>query len=269
MATRVLVTGAGTSAGNNLIRFLNAADSVAFVAGCHADRFVLKKSTADANYLIQRPDHPAYLDTIARAASTARADLIVPTTDAEVRLLCELKELGGSKLFLPSREIVELCQDKYALTRRLRAQGVPVPDTHPVTSLDDIPTLFNMLRPNTTLWCRTRTGYGSTAAAPIKTPDQARGWISYWNEMRGVPVASFTLSEYLPGRDLSCQGLWKDGELVVIKASERLSYFVVGGAPSGMSSTSALGKSVREPAVTATCLAAVNALGPAIWHLQL
>jgi hypothetical protein len=262
MATRVLVTGAGTSAGNNLIRFLRGGDSSVFVAGCHADRFVLKKSTADANYLIQRTDHPDYLDTVARAASAARTHLVIPTTDAEVRRLCDLEEIGGAKLFLPSREVVELCQDKYALVIRLRARGVPVPDTHPVTSLDDIPTRFAALRPHSMLWCRTRAGYGSTAAAPVKTPEQARGWISYWHEMRDLPVSSFTLSEYLPGRDLSCQGLWKDGEMVVIKASERLSYFVVGGAPSGMSSTSALGKTVREPAVTDTCVAAVRALGP-------
>ncbi len=263
-ATRVLVTGAGTSAGNNLIRFLKAGDSSTFVAGCHGDRFVLKKSTADANFLIQRTDHSDYLDTIRRAAERGRADLVIPTTDVEVRLLSGLREIGPARLFLPSTEVVELCQDKYALACRLRAREIPVPATYPVTGLDDIPGLFELLRPHAMIWCRTRTGYGSTAAAPVKTPEQARAWISYWNDMRGVPVGAFTLSEYLPGRDLSCQGLWKDGELVVIKASERLSYFVVGGAPSGMSSTSALGKTIREPAVTETCAAAVHALGPGV-----
>ena len=264
MAARVLVTGAGTSAGNNLIRFLKAGDSAVFVAGCHGDRFVLKKSTAEANYLVQRPDHPEYIDTIRRAAERGRANLVIPTTDAEVMLLSGLREVGQSRLFLPSTEVVELCQDKYALACRLRAQEVPVPATYPVASLDDLPELFELLRPHAMLWCRTRRGYGSTAAAPVKTPEQARSWISYWHEMRGVPVATFTLSEYLPGRDLSCQGLWKDGELVVIKSSERLSYFVVGGAPSGMSSTSALGKTVRDRAVTETCVTAVRAFGPGV-----
>jgi carbamoyl-phosphate synthase large subunit len=261
-AKRVLVTGAGTSGANNLVRFLKAGDPSIFVAGCHADRFVLKKSTADARYLVHRPEHPHYLDTVGHVAEDSRADLVIPTTDAEVRLLSRFLRIGPSRLFLPSHEVVALCQDKYALACRLRDRKVPAPATYPVTGLDDIPALFEFFQPHAMLWCRTRTGDGSTAAAPVKTPEQAQGWISYWHEMRDVPVASFTLSEYLPGRDLSCQGLWKNGELVVIKASERLAYFVVGGAPSGVSSTSALGKTVREPTVVDTCAAALRALGP-------
>jgi carbamoyl-phosphate synthase large subunit len=260
--TRVLVTGAGTSAGNNLIRDLRAGDPATFVAGCQADRFVLKKSTADANYLVQRPDHPDFLDTIRRAAEWARVDLVIPTTDAEVRALSERREIGSAQLFLPSPEVVELCQDKYALTCRLHERGVPAPATHLVTTLDEIPRLFELLQPHATLWCRTRTGYGSTAAAPVRTAEQARNWIGYWHEMRAVPISAFTLSEYLPGRDFSCQGLWQDGHLAVLTSCERLSYFVVGGAPSGVSSVSSLAKTVREPVLVKTCDAAVRALGP-------
>jgi biotin carboxylase len=263
-ATRVLVTGAGTSGGNNLIRDLRAGDPTAFVAGCQADRFVLKKSTADAHYLVQRSDHPDYLDTIRRAAERARADVVIPTTDVEVRSLCDLRRIGPARLFLPSAEVVDLCQDKYLLACRLRERGVPVPATHPVTGLDEIPRLFELLRPHATLWCRARSGYGSAAAAPVKTPEQARSWIGYWQEMRGIPVTAFTLSEYLPGRDFSCQGLWRDGDLAVLTSCERLSYFVVGGAPSGVSSVSSLAKTVREPCLMETCAAAVRALGPGV-----
>jgi hypothetical protein len=264
MATRVLVTGAGAAAGNNLIRFLRAGDPAMFIAGCHGDRFVLKKSTADVNYLLHGIDHPHYFGTLERGSDMARADLVVPTTDAEVRLLSGHTRVAQARLFLPPIDVVALCQDKYALACRLGSHGVPVPATYPVTALDDISQIFERLRPHATLWCRTRTGHGSSAAAPMKTPQQARSWIDYWHKMRGVPVNSFMLSEFLPGRDLSCQGLWKDGEMVVIKASERLAYFVVGGAPSGMSSTSAVGKTVRESSITSTCVAAIRALGPRV-----
>src|SRR6185436_16299755 len=57
-----------------------------------------------------------------------------------------------------------------------------------------------------------------------------------------VSTASFTLSEYLPGRDFAAQGLWRDGELLLLKVCERLSYFGGGSQPSGTSSTPALGK---------------------------
>ena len=51
-----------------------------------------------------------------------------------------------------------------------------------------------------------------------------------------MPVAAFLLSEYLPGRDFGCQSVWKDGELVLIKTYERLSYLGMGSQPSRVSS---------------------------------
>ena len=58
----------------------------------------------------------------------------------------------------------------------------------------------------------------------MRRPEQAQAWILYWEEMRDVPASSFTLSEYLPGRDFLCQSLWKDGALVLANTFERLSY---------------------------------------------
>jgi carbamoyl-phosphate synthase large subunit len=99
-------------------------------------------------------------------------------------------------------------------------------------------------------------------AIPVKRADQARSWIRYWEEMRGVPAASFTISEYLPGRDFSLQCLWNEGTLVLAKMSERLSYFGGAHSPSGVSSTPALGKTVLEPRVVEVCTAAIRAVDP-------
>src|SRR5262249_29249352 len=137
-----------------------------------------------------------------------------------------------------------------------------VPRTHEITALEDVERGFEALGPGP-LWCRTRGGSGSSGAAPVRTPQQARWWMSYWSEMRGGPIASFTRSQYLPGRDFFAQGLWERGEMVVIKTCERLSYFVVGGAPSGISSASRLSKTVDEPRVVDICVAAMRALDPA------
>jgi carbamoyl-phosphate synthase large subunit len=107
-----------------------------------------------------------------------------------------------------------------------------------------------------------RTGSGSTGAIPVARPEQARSWIAYWTEMRGVPATSFILSEYLPGRDFSCQAVWKSGALVLVKTCERLSYFGGGGNPSGTSSISQLAKTVFAPEVVAVCTAAIRAIDP-------
>ena len=96
----------------------------------------------------------------------------------------------------------------------------------------------------------------------MKTPDQARWWIEYWQEMRGVPPGMFTLAEYLPGRDITVQCIFKGGRLYIAKMLHRLAYNVIGGAPSGISSTASLGKMIHEPAIVRLCVRAVTAVDP-------
>ena len=262
MRRRLLLTGAGTAATSNLIRSLRAGGRPLTLVGCHDDRFVLKKSAADRNYLMPTLDHPGFLRALRRVIAKERAELLIPTTDAEVRAFARLRSKIPCRLFLPRKAVIELCQDKYRLNAFLRAGGVPVPLTYPVTSLNSIEKIFARLTARSLVWCRARAGSGALAALPVRSPAQARSWIEYWRDMRNVPLTAFTLSEYLPGRDFSCQSLWNGGTLILIKTCERLSYFVGGGNPSGISSVSHLAKTVVEPRVARVCVRAIRALDP-------
>lgn len=262
MKPRVLVVPAGSGSSNNLIRGLRAGGDDVHVVGCHHERLILATSTADRKYLIPPLSVRSVGAALRRVIDRERIDLIVPTTDAWVAKVGALRRRLGCTVFLPTSGVIALCQDKYALSQFLAARGVPVPLTFPIDRLADVDAAFARFPSGPRLWCRVRAGAGSVGATPVKDPDQARSWIRYWEEMRGVPAGSFTLSEYLPGRDFACQMLWERGEAVLVKTTERLSY--VGGAssPSGVSSTGAIHKTVREPEVVAVCIAAVRALDP-------
>jgi len=261
MQPRIVVNHAGTGATNNLIRSLRAASRPVYVVGCHDDPFVLRKSSADKSYLLPRADDERFVGALCRVILTERADLFLPNTDGDVRLASRFREALPCRVFLPSHDVVELCQDKYLLNTFLASHDVPVPLTYPVTELDSIEAVFDRLAPPSPLWCRVRSGSGSVGATPVRTVQQARAWISYWEDMRGVRAGSFILSEYLPGRDFACQMLWKSGTPVLTKTCERLSYFGGAGRPSGVSSVAALAKTVYEPQVRDVCAAAIRALG--------
>ena len=258
----MLLTGAGGAATSNLIRSLRAGYRSLTIVGCHSDRFLLRKSSADRHYLVPALSHPDYLRALRRVIARERVDLLIPTTDAEVRAFSRLRTRLPCRLFLPRTAVVDLCQDKYRLNVALRARGVPVPLTYPVSSLRALEAIFARLPAGASAWCRVRSGSGSMGAIPVKRPEQARSWIAYWTEMRGVPATSFILSEYLPGRDFSCQAIWKSGTLVLVKTCERLSYFGGGGNPSGTSSISQLAKTVFAPEVVAVCTDAIRAIDP-------
>jgi carbamoyl-phosphate synthase large subunit len=262
MSKRILVTGAGTGASNNLIRSLKVEDPALFVVGCNHDRFVLKHATADRLYLIPATSDPRFPETLFRLATAEQIDLVIPTTDTDVTTLSELRETLGRRVFLPDHAVIRLCQDKYNLTEALRARNIPAPETYAVTDVNTLGELFARLGGDRPIWCRARTGSRSLGAAPMARPDQAQAWILYWEEMRGVPASSFTLSEYLPGRDFLCQSLWKDGALVLANTFERLSYFGGENSPSGVSSLSSLAKTVADPRLLEVCRRAIETVAP-------
>jgi carbamoyl-phosphate synthase large subunit len=261
MTARVLLTSAGNAPSNNLARSLRAGSTPVFIAGCNSDQFALKKSAADRNYVIPPAGHPHWVRSLRRIVDAEAIQLILPTVDADVADLSRARRQLQRQLFLPNAALLETCQDKYALIKHLRAHGIDAPETFPVDALKDVAGIFKRLKGGP-VWCRVRTGAGALGALPVRTPEQARSWIRYWNEMRGIPVDAFTLSEFLPGRDFGCQSLWRDGELVLIKTYERLSYLGTGSRPAEISSVAALAKAVRDQRVVDVCTQAVEHLDP-------
>ncbi len=53
---------------------------------------------------------------------------------------------------------------------------------------------------------------------------------------------------------------WKDGQLILVKTSERLSYFIPANAPSAVSSVARLAKTIFAPKVVEVCTNAIRAL---------
>ena len=138
MDSRLLVTGAGSSASENLVRSLRTADPGLHIVGCHDDRFVLKSSAIDRRYLVPRLSDPRAAEVLRRLIERERIDLVIPTSDADVGAVSHLRGGLPARCFLPDEEAIRLCQDKFELTARLRAAGIPAPETHAVTDLDEI-----------------------------------------------------------------------------------------------------------------------------------
>jgi len=260
MNARVLVTGAGSGASGNLVRSLRAGHASLTIVGCHDDPFILKNSTAGRNYLVPPLGHPAWVRSLRRVVDAEKIDLVIPTGDGEVTALSRARRRLAGRLFLPRAATVERCRDKYRLTEWLRARGVPAPRTVRVTGLRHLERIFVRLGHPARAWCRIREGAGSRGAAPVAGPEQARSWIAYWRDTRGVPVGAFTLSEFLPGRDFGCQSVWKDGRLALVKTYERLSYLGSASQPSEVSAVGALTKTVSEPGVVEIAVRAIRAV---------
>lgn len=259
---RLLITNAGTGPTTSLVRSLRVGDPSLQLVGSHWDRFVLRSADLDARYLTPHVDEPIYIEAVGRVARESKADALLPNADPEVAVISRYRDQLPCRVWLPSDDVVVLCQDKHDLAQHLRKHGVAAAKTVALTSLDDLETAWERLGGPARAWCRIRRGTGSRGATSVRDVEQARSWIEYWQTMRGVAPVLFTLSEYLPGRDYSCESLWKDGRLIVVKTTQRISYFGGGDRPSGVSSNAALAKTVRDERLVEITCAAVLAVSP-------
>jgi glutathione synthase/RimK-type ligase-like ATP-grasp enzyme len=258
LGARLLILDAGSGASNNFIRSLRAGDPTFEIIGCNADRFYLKKSAADRNHLLS-PSSRTLLSALRPIIKAEAIDLVIPTNDADALSLSQISGKLPCRTFVPRHAVVKRCHDKYLLTQFLRRRGIPAPLTYAISPASNVQALFERFAPRTQLWCRIRSGGGSYGAIPVRNADQVRSWIAYWEEMRAVPPGSFTLSEYLPGRDFCVQSLWDKGRLVLTKMVERITYMDT-GSPSGVSSAAGIAKTAFVPRVIDACTKAVRAL---------
>jgi hypothetical protein len=257
---RALVTGAGTGSSANLMRALRTMSPKPHVVGVNHDRFVLKLSIADANYICPDPDGDEFCETLLTIIKRERINVVMATNDNVVKALSENRRRFPIDLLLPRRETIALCQDKYALNVHLRRKNVPAPRSFEVNSLRNLEKIFARFSDKGLLWCRARGGSRSLAGTPVANVEQARAWISQWRDLQGVKVSEFTLAEYLPGRHFMVQSLWHKGTMIRTQAVEALSYFAAGNNPSGIFSLSNLAKTVAAPEAVKVAVSAVQAV---------
>ena len=261
MTRRILITGAGGGGSNNLIGSLRASDLDLEIYGSNLDPFILAKSKANTDILLPSAMDENYIDALIYEIRKNDIDLILPNSDREVRRISEERSRIPCRVFLPPADVVEVCQDKYEFHLKLKAANIKTAETISINDYDGIESAINALaHTGDRFWVRPRSGSGSRGATWVRNAEQARSWISLWEELRGYPVSTFMISEFLPGRDFAFQSLWCNGQLVVGKMCERLSYFFGRNQLSGMSSTPAVARTIRDEGAIETALATVRAI---------
>ncbi len=258
----VLVQGAGGGGGNNLIRSLRAANHELRILGTNCVPTAVAKSTADQSFMMPLCTQPDYLEKLQALIEAEGIELVIPNSDRETGAVSRLRDQLPCRVFLPPDEVVRTCHDKHALYRQLSAAGYPMAPSASVEEAGSIRAAFERLPPGERYWVRPRVGSGSKGATWVRTVEQAEAWIGLWSDLRGVEAEQFQVCSWLGGRDYCFQSTWKDGELVLAKLVERLQYFLGANRLSGMSSTPALARTLRDEAALETAVGAVRAICP-------
>ncbi len=258
---KILVTGAGGSASHNFIESLRISGERFYIIGADVKKYHIELSDVDERVIIPMVSDKNYLKTLNRLIVDKQIDFVHAQPDPEVLLLSSARDKIKTKLFLPNRETIEICQEKMRLMELLSSHGVPIPKSYPVNSERDLKIyLGKILRNNEKAWLRATRGAGSKASLSVKYFEHARMWIDYWEKTKGVGYGKFMLSEFLPGKEFAFQSIWSGGKLITSQARERIEYIFGELTPTGQTSSPSVAKTVHRADVNKVATLAILSL---------
>jgi len=244
MKYRILVTTAGGGNAINICRSLLDSFPRCFLVGVNANKFQLAKAeNTDVNYLVPKFSGVRYIEIMEEIVKKEKIDFVIPNHELEIQKIVHSdSQLLKDKCFLPKKEVVDLCINKYDLIKHLEAYDIAeVPKSLMLTSG------WNELREmEYPLWLRLTHGAGSQGAFLSHEFEESVFWIEYWMKHKDASPSNFMVSEYLPGEDHHYFSLWKNGEMIIGKTIKRLEYCCGKYTLTGTSSSPSLCKMVKR-----------------------
>jgi biotin carboxylase len=262
MATRVLLLGAGGTAGQNFTRALHLAGGYE-VVGTDMNAYRLEACGADRTWQLPGCTTEQYPCLVADLVRELTIDFVHAQPDMEVEALVRHADAYyPARTFLPSLTTLRICRNKLETHAILATAGIPVPDS--VALDEDGATAIEALAARTgyPVWVRTTVGAGSKGALPVYAARHGVDWVHYWRSSGRLEADGFMACEYLPGAEYAWQSLWRNGELLVSHGRRRVEYLFGNIMPSGQSSTPSVAVSVHNQELNALGQAAVRAIDP-------
>ena len=241
---RVLISGCGP-ASINFVKSLRIAPEKIVIIGTDANKHHIFLSQADKTYLVPRATDPSYIEELNEIIVKEKIEFVHPQPDIEVAVLSENREKLKALTFLPSKKAVQVCQDKLLSTQVWRNRGIPTAKTLELKNEKDVEKAFNELE--SPIWIRAKHGAGGRGSTPASNKETALAWIRYWKSRSRD--WGFIAQEYLGGRNIGFHSLFKNGELVTSMARERLEYFYPHLAPSGITGTPSVQRTIHDEEV--------------------
>jgi len=255
---KIMITGAGGPAAINFIMSLRIAPEKMHIVGVDANKYRIHLAPTDSYYNVPKATEADYIKTLNDIIEKEKIEFIHPQPDIEVRVISENREKLNAMTFLPSKRTIRICQDKYECTKMWLQKNVPTARTIEIKSENDIKRAFDKF--GKPIWIRAKHGAGGKGSTPAYNLETAISWINYWRN-RGK-TWEFIAQEFLGGRNLAFHSLWKEGELIISMARERLEYIYPHLAPSGITGTPAVQRTIHDAQVNRIATDAVLAIDP-------
>ncbi|MGD8505370.1 MAG: hypothetical protein PVF15_01745 [Candidatus Bathyarchaeota archaeon] len=252
----ILITGAGGPAAINFTMSLKIAPEKIHLVGTETSHHNVCLAPTDSIHIVPKATEPDYVGALNAIIQKEKVEFVHPQPDIEVKVISENREKLEAKVLLPAKHAIRTCQDKLQSVKSWLKTEVPTAKTMELLRESDIEKALRQL--GTPLWIRARYGAGGCGSTLASNKETALSWIQYW-KARGERW-EFIAQEYLRGRNIGFHSLWKDGELITSMARERIEYIYPHIAPSGITGTPAVQKTIHNEKANEIATEAVLAI---------
>lgn len=254
--TRIYIGGAGGAPANNFIRSLRESKRKDYLIGASCVPADLFLASVDECHAILPARHANYRVRLLALVRKTKPDFIHAQHDFEVQALSNMRdELSalGVKSFLPRKETVDLCVNKFLSYERWKSAGIRVPETLMLHTSEDLLTAFSKLGGR--VWLRAVEGGGGSGALPTSNLVFAQRWIELFKGW-----GRFSASAMLTPRSITFLSLWHEGSLIVAQTRRRRSWNFGDRTLSGVTGITGVGETCSDKVVTEVSLKSIQAI---------
>jgi hypothetical protein len=249
---RILITGAGGSPAVNFSRSLRDSKDEFYLIGVDCNKYTLQRAETDERYLIPAASDKNYLPVLKEIIKKTSAEFIHAQNDIELTFISRNRDSLPIRTFLPNKETVEICIDKFKSYQCWKNAKIPQPETRIINNDDDLRSALDVWGE---VWLRDTVGAAGKGSLPVSEFKMAKAWLDFksgWGK--------YTAAEMLSSQSVTWQSIWKNGELVVAQGRKRLYYEFADRAPSGITGLTGTGVTVSNEEVDQMAIKAIKAI---------
>jgi len=265
MVYSIIVTCAGGAPSTGFIRSLDYSNLKLNITGVDANPYTLHRSKANRDYLVPFGSDSRYLAAIKKIVEMTNADFLHCQNSSEIEYISKYRDKIGVKTFLPSKESISICSDKYLSYQKWSEAGVPTPITELIVDKHSLAAAF--ARFDNHIWLRNIKGSAGRDSLVCTNFNQALEWINSHNGW-----GEFTAAEVLKKDSVTWMSIWKDGWLIAAQGRKRHYWEFANRAPSGVTGITGLGSTYSNSGLDQIAMDAIYAIDTkpnGIWSVDL
>jgi len=253
---KIYLGGIGGAPSNNFVRSLKEKGNKYSIIGGSSSASDLFLADANKVFLVPRASDPEYSNRLLSILNQEKPDLMHAQHDFEIETISALRDQiheCGVKTFLPSRESIDTCVDKFKSYKKWEIANIQVPKTYLLNDESDLKKAFKDLGPK--IWIRKSRGAAGAGSLPTEQYDFAVHWLNHYSGW-----GEFTAAELLTAQTVTWSSIWYHGELIVAQSRRRLGWHSSDRAISGVTGMTAVGETCSDALVDSVSEQAVKAI---------